>query len=148
MNLKIIIIIFLIICYLWYTQQNYKTTLHRAINFDYNTQINKESNKITNIREVDTILAQIQFDYIDMYNIVYMRLALIISLIICLTFYIFLNMNDVAIDNSNYIFLILTSWLAIYWLQNHIFFHYYSPINTKIRNSLENVRSNLRTINP
>lgn len=59
-------------------------------------------------------------------GIVYWRLILLVSIAVCLLYFIYNHYDGSYVKPTNYMFLGVIVWFSNYWSQNHIDYHYRS----------------------
>lgn len=89
---------------------------------------------------VSMLLDKIRINSCKNSYIVYWRMSLIIALITCFVFHVFLRGMRISIHTNAYIFLFLFLWFFNYWSRNYFDFHYYSHSCMRVEESIEQIK--------
>ena len=96
---------------------------------------------------IDLILSKIEDDSSRMDKLVYWRMSLIVSVIVCI-FYLFFNkLGNINIPLNSYLFLLISCWFLNYWMRNHLDFHYHDHMHIRIKDSIEQIRKKINKYN-
>lgn len=96
---------------------------------------------------IDLLLSKIEDDSNRMDQLVYWRISLIVSIVVCI-FYLFFNkLGNTNIPLNSYLFLLISCWFLNYWMRNHLDFHYHDHMHIRIKDSIEQVRKKINKYN-
>jgi uncharacterized membrane protein (DUF106 family) len=115
---------------------NYCTEYGDKQNIKY---VTKEPNTIESI---SALFSKIETDSCIISDTVNWRMSLIVSLIICIFFWMFNTLEGSKIKGTTYFFIFVISWFFGYLARNYLDYHYHRHSCNNVKEAINQLKSN------
>lgn len=119
---------------------NYCTEYGKKQNIKY---IIKEP---TNKESIKSLLSKIEIDCCRASRTVYWRMSLLISLLIIIFIWLYNYLDGNKIKATGYLFIMIIIWFLNYWMRNYLDYHYHSHMCKRVKESVDQLRSQINNI--
>jgi cbb3-type cytochrome oxidase subunit 3 len=89
----------------------------------------------------EALLSKIEGDTCRLTKTVNWRIAILVSVLICLFFYIYNVLSKTVFSPAAYLFLFIIIWFFMYWMRNFVDFHYHSHLCSSVKETISQIKT-------